>query len=142
MKMLILFLFMLSSSLCCAKTPETTGIIHPDESISTCLQPTSGSIKTPSNLLISGSFKPMLIDTSLLGVSCSLTIQTGDGWIKINGDGRVELENVTPDKAAQEFWKRVSDAFPQFKENILREAAEQATRKEGGFFITVPGKGL
>ena len=72
----------------------------------------------------------------------SLVIKAGDGRIIIHFDGKVEIENVTLDKAAQEFWEKVAAAFPQFKENILREAAEQATRKEGGFFITVPGKGL
>ena len=103
MKMLILFLFTLSCSSCYAKTPETTGIIHPDKLISTCLM--------------------------LPSAPESIVITAGDGCIKIYRDGRVELENVTPDKAAQEFWKKVSDAFPQFKESILREATEQVGGK-------------
>lgn len=130
MKMLILFLFMLSCSSCYAKTPETTGIMNPDKLISTCLMSSSESAE------------PMQIGIMLPSAPYSIVIKAGDGWIKIHVDGKVELENVTLDKAAQEFWEKVAAAFPQFKENILREAAEQATRKEGGFFITVPGKGL
>ena len=130
MKMLILFLFMLSCSLCCAKTPETTGIMNPDKLISTCLMSSSESAE------------PMQIGTLLPNLPYTIIIKAGDGWIKIHVDGKVELENVTLDKAAQEFWEKVAAAFPQFKENILREESEQATRKEGGFFVTVPGNGL
>lgn len=113
MKMLILFLFMLSCSLCCAKTPETTGIMNPDKLISTCLMP------------FSGSAEPMQIGTLLPNLPYAIIIKVGDGWVKIHVDGKVELENVTPDKAAQEFWKKVSDAFPLFKENILREKSDK-----------------
>lgn len=104
MKLLIVFIFMISCSLCCAKTPETAGILHPDKSISTCLAPFNGPLSQYS--------EPALVITA------------GDGWIKISSDGKIVFENVTPDKAAQEFWEKVTAAFPQFKEKILREAAE------------------
>lgn len=145
MKMLILFLFMLSCSSCYAKTPETTGIMRTDKAIST------GLIEMPSDMLISETTKPIqMIQTELMRFGIimppsapeSLVITSGGGWIKICSNGKIEFENVTLDKAAQEFWKKVSDAFPQFKENILKEAAEEATRKEGGFFVPVPNTGL
>lgn len=54
----------------------------------------------------------------------SLVINAGNGEIVLHPDGKVELKNVTLDKAAQEFWEKVSAAFPQFKENILKEERE------------------
>ena len=141
----IILFFMIPCHLCCAKSPVTTGILHPDKAILT------GSVAMPSNVLISETTKPiqmMQTEPMQIGIMSpaapeSIIIKAGDGQIRIHFDGKVKLENVTLDKAAQEFWKKVSDAFPQFKESILREAAaEQATRKEGGFFVTVPGNGL
>ena len=132
MKMLILFLFTLSCSSCYAKTPETTGIMRTDKVIST------GSIAMPSNVLIGETTKliqmmqtePMQIGIVLPPSALELIIiKAGESWIKIHLDGKVELENVTLDKAAQEFWEKIAAAFPQFKENILREAAEQVGGK-------------
>ena len=127
MRILVLLFFMLFCCLCCAKTPEITGIMRTDKAISTQMLQT----------------EPMRFGIIMPPISPeSIIIKAGDGRIRIHFDGKVEIENATLDKAAQEFWEKVAAAFPQFKENILREAAAQATIKEGGFFVTVPGNGL
>ena len=109
MRRLILAFFMLSCSLCCAED-----FVSKTESISPNLY--SGT----SCVAITSTLQPQ-----------SLSIFLEEGKIIIYFDGRVEIIGVTLDDAVREFWKKVSDAYPVFKENILiKEREKQALKKE------------
>ena len=120
MKILLLLCLILSCSLCFAEDS-----VSKTESIPTNLYSGTSCVVTYKSL------QPQ-----------AFIYKAKDGEVKIYFDGRVEIVGVTLDEAALVFWRKVSDVYPVFKENILKEAAEQTTRKEGGFFVIVPDAGL
>lgn len=112
MRILVLLFLIFSCSLCFAEGPEMLG-----------KEPTmTGS----TEFCITQSRSPNFI-----------FINAGGGFVKIGFDGKVEIKDVTLDKAAQEFWKSVAAAFPSFREDILIEEREkQAIKKESNEYKT------